>query len=308
LRHLLIVNPSAGRGTGLEAAWRLERLYREAGIALEVRRTERPKHATEIARAGARRFEEIVALGGDGSLHEVVNGVAPVAAEAGGPGAVAAVGVIPLGTGNDFVKSLGVAVGLDAGFQVVREGRRRRIDLGRFRADGVDRIFVNQIQVGYGAIVVEDMERPDALVKRIFRGQAAFIAAGALHLGFKTREIEIEAHGHATRRGRFFEAHIANARFCGGGISFAPEASLEDGLFDLVTIDDLPLFRMAPILAAIRAARLRPGPGVASRRTRSVVIRDARTFPLSADGECYQVRGGTLEMEALPGALDVLAP
>jgi diacylglycerol kinase family enzyme len=156
-------------------------------------------------------------------------------------------------------------------------------------------------------MIVEDMRDPRH-VARIFTGNLAYAVAAALRLGFKTREIDVAAEGGAPRRGRFFEVHIANGRYCGGGVSFAPDASLEDGLLDLVAIDDLSLFRLAPVLAAIQAARLRPGPGVSSTRAARITIRDAEPFPISADGETYRVSGGALEIEALPGAIDVLAP
>src|SRR5436190_16647029 len=102
-KHLIVVNPRAGMGRAMQASWRVEQLYREAGLDFALERTGGPGDAARLAREAAREFAAIVAVGGDGTMHEVVQGLADAAALAGDPARVAALGAIPIGTGNDFV-------------------------------------------------------------------------------------------------------------------------------------------------------------------------------------------------------------
>jgi YegS/Rv2252/BmrU family lipid kinase len=311
---VLVLNPHSGRGRSVEVAWRAEEALRRAGLAFETHRTAARGDAIAIAREAAPRASAVVAIGGDGTFHEVVNGVAEAAGvsststSTSTKGEWAAVASIPVGTGNDFVKSLGMTSDADAAIAVVLAGKRRRIDLGRFRLDGGPwRAFANQIQIGYGARVVHDMASPRSLARRVFPGHLAYMAGGLARLFFHGTDMAVTADGEE-RRARFFEVHIANGKFCGGGISYAPSASLDDGLLDLTTIEDASTPRLFALMLEVRKARPIAGPGIAVGRARRIAVSAQKGFPLSVDGETYDATGGRLEVEVAAGAVEVLAP
>ncbi len=277
------------------------------------------RFAREAARSGA---AAVVAVGGDGTFHEVVNGIASAAAAAEGTGVgaradagrLAAAACIPIGTGNDFVKSLGLAPEVEPCFQAIRGGRRRRIDLGRFvPAGGAPRVFANQVQIGYGGEVVHDMSGPHSFLRTWLPGHSAYVVMGLLRLSTVTPALESEvADGTGAapvaRSGRFFEVHIANGRYCGGGISYVPMAEVDDGVLDLVSLAPRSVLWRFKTMMQIRDRKLVQGEGIERHRARRVDVRLGAAYHLSADGESYDVPAGRLAVEVVPGAIDVLAP
>jgi YegS/Rv2252/BmrU family lipid kinase len=314
-RHLIVVNPRAGGGRALEASWRVEQLYRAAALDFAIARTAGAGHAERLAREAASEFAAVVAVGGDGTVHEIVNGLADAAAAAGDPARVAALAAIPIGTGNDFVKSLGVAPTVAAGFAAVRAGRRRRIDLGRagpLRAGerALEREwFVNDFSAGFAALVVQDMVDPPLIV-RLLTGHLAYFAAGLLRMFAPAAPMTLSIDGDGTREALLHEVHIGNGRFCGGGIQYTPRAVLDDGLLDVTTIHGMPQWRFLKTMLRVRSGTIAPGDGVEMGLVRRARVEQRRPFAVYLDGEHRMVAGdpARVEVEVVPAALDVLAP
>lgn len=241
---LVIVNP-ASAGGATRAAW--------PAVASDLRThfgafacafTESAGDATLIAaretRAGRRL---IIACGGDGTISEVANGILEA-------GAAAELGVLPSGTGGDFRRTLGLPDNTREAARALREGRTRRMDVGRveYRNDAgavESRYFLNVASLGMGGAVVERVkEQPlawlPANVARVLGGRAAF-AAAALNttLSFSPPTVEIELDEHPAFRLRLVNLCVANARYFGGGMKVAPTARLDDGLLDIVAIGDM---------------------------------------------------------------------
>jgi diacylglycerol kinase (ATP) len=245
---LFIVNPVCGnRKAGFEIEPLLARLNRAYGTAT-ICRTKRPGHAEELALEGvANGHPLIVAVGGDGTLNEVVNGVLRAGGdgetgEGGQPGAAdAAVGLISIGTGGDFRRSLGIGPGIEASLEALRSGRERLIDvlLTEFcRRDGkpVKRYVVNVASAGLGGLVDRYMESTPSFVPgRLGYYVAALRAAVAsrqepflarIRWQGETREETIPAYLIAVCNGRWF----------GGGMDVAPMARPDDGRLEVVTV------------------------------------------------------------------------
>jgi diacylglycerol kinase (ATP) len=300
----------------MEAAWRAERLYREAGRTLAVYLTRGPGDARERASSAAAEFDAVVALGGDGTVHEVVNGLA----DFGGPPR-AALGIVPCGTGNDFAKTIGVPREVDGAVATLFSGRRRRIDLGRARgpfwARGArfeSEWFVNDFSAGFGALVVKDMAaRP--LHVRLLKGHAAYFVSGLLRAFAAAFPATIEIDG-AVRSGRFHEVHVGNGRFCGGGIQYTPRAEVDDGRLDVTLLEEMSHLRFIAVnLRYVRHGTLAPdaAAGVVFERVRRFAIEEASGFPVYLDGEHREVdprRGerARVEIEVAPGAIEAIAP
>jgi diacylglycerol kinase (ATP) len=298
-----VVNPASGAGrTGRD--WPgLRRALAAAGVEVEERLTQAPGEATELTRAALREgCERVVAVGGDGTLNEVVNGFldaggAPVAS-----GAV--LGLLPSGTGGDFRRTAGIPCG-GAAAAVLAAGETRLVDAGRLTLDGAaPRHFINIADAGLGGEVVARVNRSS---KRA-GGTATFLWHSlASLLSFRPLAARVEIDGDAVE-GRFQNVVVANGRYFGGGMCVAPGADLSDGLFDVVLFGDLGRLRSLTGIRRIYAGSHLGRPGISHRRARRV-----RVIPLDDEPLCFEMEGEEVgpapaTVEMLPGAIRLCAP
>ena len=320
-KHLLVLNPKAGGGRGLEVLRRAESLYREASLAFDSVHTQAPGDASRIARDSATGYSAVVAVGGDGTVHEVVSGLADAAQSGGGPAKVAALGVLPVGTGNDFVKTFKIPIDGIAAFPVLRAGRRRTIDVGRAgplvvpgkNVRVASQWFANDFSVGFGARVARDMFEPSGLLRRL-PGRLAYFLVGIRRGMSPPQRMRVRLDG-AERVADFHEIHVGNGRYCGGGAQFTPQAVPDDGMFDVATFHTVSSLRnFWTMLRHLQSGTIQACRGVDFDRCRVVEIEQDEAFPVYLDGDWRQVEpvGSGLpafvRVELVPAALDVLVP
>lgn len=296
LKTLVIANPQAGgaeRLPALEAA--LARLP-----AARLVETEESGHAEELARrAAGEGVELVVAAGGDGTLNEVLNGLADHFGRV-------ALGVLPVGTGNDFVRSIGVPADLDEAVEVLVRRRRHRVDVARVSVGDRRRYFVNMSVAGFAREVDEVLDRE---VKSRW-GALSYIrsAAGALpELAAHRTRIEISGAGVDGRERLELDAYVvvvANARYVASGIPAAPAARIDDGLLDLIVFPEMPLARLAVMIPRALLGRHVEGGQVIFRRGRRITVEAEPALAFNADGEVLPP--GTTTFEVLPRALEVI--
>jgi len=298
-----VVNPASCAGrTGRD--WpELRRALSAVGVEVEERLTSAPREATELTRAALREgAERMVAVGGDGTVNEVVNGFfdldgAPIA-----PSAV--LGVIPSGTGGDFRRTAGIPTGAAAA-AVLAAGASRPLDVGRITLDGaVPRHFVNIADCGIGGEVVARVNRSS---KRA-GGTATFLWHSlASLLSYRPRAARVEIDG-AVEEGRYQNVVVANGRYFGGGMCVAPGADLGDGLFDVVVFGDLPRLRSLTGIRRIYAGTHIGQPGIRLIRARRVRVTPLEDPPLGFEMEGEEVGPAPATLEILPGAVRLCAP
>jgi diacylglycerol kinase (ATP) len=304
---VLIANPKAGKGHGVAVAGEIATALggEAAGVSIEV--TAGPGDARRIAVAAARDARAVVAVGGDGTLHEVGGGVADAAALAGDPAAVAAVGVVPVGGGNDFVKSLGLDPSVRSIARWLASARRRRIDLLRVtRGPAAPEWGLNQVSIGFGGKCMEVLEP----VRRYVSGFAAYAATGIWGLfRYEAPDFRIVLDDARPVAGRFLEVHVANGAFCGGGISFVRAARPDDGCIDVCLMDDRTVGWNFRALIPVAIARPRPRDGVRFDRARTVAVDSSARVAYHIDGELrHKDAAERLVVTIVPSALDVLVP
>jgi diacylglycerol kinase (ATP) len=233
----LIVNPAAGRGAGRRAENPVSRAFRAQGWAVDVLRCERPGHGTalvaEALRQGARH---IIAVGGDGTVHEVANGLLDAPADM---AADVALGVVPAGSGNDFAKIVGM-YGYDPARAVARlvTAQSRRFDAGRV----LDEWFVNTMGFGFGPAVVQ---RRNAMQR--LRGFLSYLVPIVkTFFQFEPPLLDVAAPGFR-ERGYMMMVEVCNGTTAGGSYRFAPDANPADGRLDVCLIRrvSLPRFLLA---------------------------------------------------------------
>ena len=211
-----------------ELAHRAERL----GLTGETLFSERPGHLIELAASAVDRGAElVVAVGGDGTLNEVVNGVARREVE---------LATIPLGTGMDFVRTYGIPTRFDDAVRVARDGTARTIDAGRVRyrtwgGEDAERWFANVGSVGMSGAVAQ---RANGMSKALGGKATFFYALTRVFLEWENTEVTVKLDD-AERHGRMHDVIVANGVWHGGGMMLAPDAKPDDGLFEVVLIGDV---------------------------------------------------------------------
>ena len=280
-----IVNPAAGKGRARRYAERL----RQALPSAEIRFTERPGHAAELAAEAAAQGAEIVAaMGGDGTAREVASGVI---------GSDAALGVVPLGSGNDFARSLNIPLQLDAALETLASGEIRAVDAG----EDADGLFICMSAVGFAAEAARHAGR-----SRLFRGSAGY-AAGVVKavLHMRPSPMRLYLDGEPRDLEALF-VMAQNIPFCGGGQLMAPDAQLDDGLLDVIVVEPVSRLELLRIFPRVYTGRHLEHPACSCFRAASVRIESERPLLKLLDGDL--AGDGPLDSRVQPRALKVAVP
>jgi diacylglycerol kinase (ATP) len=294
-RARIVANPVSGgmRGAnGLNELRETAIWLTEHGLPTEVTTTARAGHAVELAReAVVAGREMVIAAGGDGTLNDVIQGLA---------GSTTALGVLPMGTVNVWAREIGIPLGASEAREVLLNGVRRQVDLGR----AGPRYFLLMAGVGFDAEVVKRVERN--WLKRVGLKMLDYIAtAGTLGLTQRPAKLILRIAGQQ-RKVSALMVVIGNTRLYGGAMQFTGRAVADDGLLDIVVIGGGGWARRAGVF--LRAFLRRPSLGPDARYERARTVRLESTPPLlvQVDGDI----AGSLPMtfSVAPGALWVIVP
>jgi YegS/Rv2252/BmrU family lipid kinase len=302
MNPVVVVNPRSGGGLSAGRWAKLVGPITDGLGPFDTRFTEARGDGRRIAREEAKGGRELViALGGDGTISEVADGLLDAG---GGP----VLGIIPRGTGGDFRRALELPQDLGEAARKIREGRVRAIDAGRATFTGHDgapvvRHFVNVASFGFSSDVAS---RANRSAKRL-GAKVAFLGATLKALAsYENVEVELAIDGGGRRRMTVLLGAIGNGRFFGGGMKICPEALLDNGKLDLVTVGDLGKLEILAKFRRIFSGTHLTIPEVQSARVQSVEVwpadREAQ-IPLEVDGETP----GRLpaKFEVVPGVLKV---
>jgi diacylglycerol kinase (ATP) len=265
--------------------------------------SEAPGHLAELAaRAAADGAGVVVVVGGDGSVHEVVNGLV-----AGGRARDVELAVLPRGTGKDFVRSLRIPRDLAAAIDVVREGNVRTIDVGLARfvaADGsaAEAYFANFAGAGISGAIAR---RANASSKAA-GGRVSFLwATLAVFAGWKSAAVTAEVDG-TRRAGQIFEVLAMNGDYAAGGMWVTPEAEPDDGRLDVLLIGDITKADFVRTFPKIYRGKHLAHPKIEVLHGRTVRVAAEVPLPIVLDGE--QPGTTPASFEIVPGALRVRVP
>jgi diacylglycerol kinase (ATP) len=274
MRTLAIVNPVAGNGKA-PRIWR--RIRAEVSIAQtwECVWTERVGHARELAADAVKHgYDRVVALGGDGTVGEVASGLAHTET---------ALGIVPLGTGNDSALNLGTPTDPLAAAAHAGLGSDRSIDLGQVRTAGVDMYFVNVASFGFDAEVAWRVNRLPWM--KVMGGTAPYVLGvlqGLLH--YRAVPMRIRLDGQVLERAVFLVA-VANSPSYGGGMRIAPRAQPHDGVLDLCVVRDLSRLEVLRLMPRLYSGGHVGHPAVELLRGCEIVAESEARVRCQADGE-----------------------
>jgi YegS/Rv2252/BmrU family lipid kinase len=237
----------------------------------------------------------LVVVGGDGTVNEVVNGVAGTGAE---------LAVLPCGTGQDFGRTHGVPSRFDDAVRVALGAEARTIDLGRVECEGSPaRFFANVGSAGMSGAVAR---RANGMTKALGGRATFFYALTREFLAWQNTEVVVELADAVRREGPMHDVIVANGRFHGGGMKLAPDARQDDGLFDVVLIGDVTKPDFVTTAPKLYSGRYLSHPKVELLRSSTVAIEAADPLPLEVDGE--PIGTTPARFEVVPSALRLRVP
>jgi diacylglycerol kinase (ATP) len=293
----VIHNPTAGRGSAAGVWTRIRPVLDAAGVRYRLATTEAPRHAEALAeRAAGDGWDAVVAVGGDGTVQQVAAGLVRAAGEA----PSLPLGIIGVGSGNDFVKLFGLpAQQPEEAARRLLAARPRRVDIGRVG----QRYFTNGVGVGFDAQVAIQASR----IRRL-RGLALYGWALLRVLrDLRAPRIRLTLDEQETIEQPMTLVTVGNGACHGGGFWLCPDARPDDGLFDVCIADALSLPRLLRVLPGVLSGAHVRRPEVTMRRARRVQISSADPLPVHADGEILAEAAHELDIELLPGRLTVLS-
>ncbi|MCL4466343.1 MAG: diacylglycerol kinase family lipid kinase [Chloroflexi bacterium] len=283
VRNLVIVNPVAGGGSSAKRWERAEPLLRQLGYDFEQTVTGKQGEAQALAaQAAARGYKCVVAVGGDGTVSEIVNGLLTETGVAGGGPRL---GIVPTGRGVDLCRTLGIPLDYLEATRRLVDARTVAIDIGEaeYTAAGAARhcYFANFAGMGFD---VEVSRRANTIAPR-GGGTIPYLSSVFLCLlSFRNKRVEMVADGEVTRR-RVASIIAANGQYFGGGMRIAPQASLTDGQFDVVILGDLSRPELVVNLPKIYEGTHVTHPKVDVFRARTLEVHSVEPVYFQVDGD-----------------------
>ncbi|HEX2167784.1 MAG TPA: YegS/Rv2252/BmrU family lipid kinase [Longimicrobiales bacterium] len=291
-RIAVIVRPPADESR-LEELRAAVEAQRAVGHRVSVRLTFEAGDARRYARAAARAWcEVVVAAGGDGTVNEVVNGLARVRGST-------TLGLIPIGTANDFASSLGIPEEIEAALRLAAEGTARPVDIARVNR----RCFINVSTGGFGVDASQTTGR--GLKKRL--GGLAYVLAGVENMvAFDVHDGAFRLNGELVHDGGFIFFAVGNAWQTGGGTLLTPLANVGDGRLDVMLVHEMSRLQFMGLLPELRAGTHLDSPHVSYYRADTLEVSPRSPLLVNADGE--HVAGDSFSYDVLPRPLLVVAP
>ena len=299
----VIFNPASGRGRAKKILPRLEQLLNASNLDFNLLHSEKPWHAAKLSEAAARKgVDAVVAVGGDGTINEVVNGLMRARLDG---FTKTALGVLSIGTGNDFAFSLGLPLKLEKAVDAITRNNRRLVDIGLLKGCGFPdgRYFSNCVGIGFDAA-------GGVLAERITwaKGLLAYLIAALqnIFIYYRAPTLNIQLDNEAIHMPSLLVS-IMNGKRIGGGFWTAPDASMDDGQFDLCIAEEVSRSRMLTLLPHFLRGTQFSQPEIKLKHAQNVKITATKgLMPIQADGEILDDSCREVTIEILPKQLEII--
>ena len=280
-----IVNPAAGSGYALKIEAQLKAELDKRAVEARFLHTEAPGHATQLAREAASQEDctGVIAVGGDGTCYEVACGLME---------SKVPMGIIPAGTGNDFIKSVSIPKKPMQALDLILKGNARPVDVGQMN----DRLFLNVSGTGFDVTVLDFTLQAKKYVKGILPYLYGLVR-GISH--YKPVHVRFTVDGVTEERDVLFCA-VANGRYFGGGIPICPEAAADDGAFDFILVENRPRWMIPFYVPGLLMGRVLKF-GITTHRKCQSLRLESKGMRLNMDGEVFPM--DVAEYRMLPGRL-----
>lgn len=288
-KYKLIANPAARRGKAPAVVLRVVEAFKKRGLLFDLELTQGPRDAAKIARRALADFDVIVAVGGDGTVSEIVPGML----FSGKP-----LAIIPGGSGNDFIKSLRVPNNIEQAVDIIIRGKARVIDAGRIN----DTYFANAVGFGFDAAV----NRTSYTINHSKRGLLLYVCALIKTLGkYDPVQLKVTMNGETFDRETFLLA-IGNGTTVGGGFKLTPHAKIDDQLLDVTVVRPLGLPALLFHLPKVFRGTFDRVKYATLLRTERLEVETRGPVPIHVDGEVYAGNETRFTIEVIPRALAII--
>jgi diacylglycerol kinase (ATP) len=297
---VMIVNPASSAGRTARQWPEIAKRAKAHGLDVEVRLTEQRGHATELAReAAGRNVPLVLAIGGDGTVSEVANGLVGAAATE--------LAIVQRGSGCDIMRTFGIPKDADRALEIAAKAPARTIDLGRAEYAGRDgaiesRHFINIASAGLTGVAADRVNRSG---KPLGATVAFGWAAVATFAGYRNSRFRVQIDDELIDQ-VCNNAIVANCRYFAGGMKILPDADPADGLFDVLVWGDVSKLDLALNLHKLYRGTHTGHPKATIRRARRVTVTPDSALPIEVDGEQPGLTPATFEI--VPSALRLRAP
>lgn len=290
-RTAFVVNPTAGDGKAGRIWPAMEKELRRTGQQYRAYFTRRAGDGTVMAaRACDQGAKLIVALGGDGTLREVLNGLDLQKN---------IMAVIPAGTGNGLIRSLSIPLNWHKCFRGLSRWEPRRIDIGRVNNE----LFLNSVGIGLDGAVAEAVS---ARYKSLKGYPAYAVALVEQAASFSRFQCKVKCNGLYFEEDQALLALITNGRYYGGKLCIAPQALIDDGYFDLLVIRKGGIWELLSLGARVAVRKHLSSKAVTMMRGQTISLETSRLLPLQIDGDVLKT--SSVNVKIIPAALQILAP
>ena len=302
-RVKVIINPVADFGHAWQGAAELRQVAQEVGaLDIDWENTQAPKQAADLARqAGEQGFELVVAVGGDGTTHEVINGIMQLPG-----GQRPEVGIVPMGSGNDFAYAVGMAPHPSDAFRQVLTGTARGMDIGRLELqDGRCEYFTNAVGIGFDATVTNYFKE----VKHL-RGVSAYLLSiiKTIVLHHEARHMQVETDEEKWVEDTLMLV-VCNGSREGGGFLVAPQSEPDDGVFHYARVCSVSRLMMFRLLPEVMNGTHERFPQVTLGQFRRMALESDKPLHIHTDGEIlasFDSTVASLSVQILPGEIEVV--
>ncbi len=276
----LICNPVSGNGQGGKACRKVEALLEAKHIPAVFHRTSRPLEAIDLSRQAVQEgADTIIAIGGDGTLHEVAQSLT---------GSPVVMGIIPAGTGNDYVKSVGIPTQVADALDIALYGSVKPVDTVSIN----DRLLLNEAGCGFDVMVLDYAEQAKKAVKGILPYLYGVLQTIFHYHGI---EVRIAIDDGPLQEKRILVLAVGNGRYIGGGIPIAPGAVVDDGKLDVLIVDQMRRLRMLRALPGLLKGKILDFPETLHQYAKSIRLAGSR-LRVNIDGEIITLDDAVLSI------------
>jgi diacylglycerol kinase (ATP) len=295
----IILNPAAGRGRAAHAVRSIVTHLQNKKIPFQMERTNGPGHAREIAGQMKNIFDIVIAAGGDGTVNEVVGGIF---------GGKSALALLPVGSGNDFSRIIGMPRGIEKNIDAILHGERKPVDLGTIlfwnsKGEKKKLYFVNTLGIGLDAEIADETKRIKSL-----RGLPLYLTAALKAIcRHSPNEYRIFTETERTVE-RAFMVCVGNGSHEGGGFNLLPEASVHDSMLDMCLIRAMPVIKALSLIPKLVKGTHCGEKKISILRSKKFSIKSKYPFLLHSDGEVVSSDAIRADIELEKEKLSVIFP
>jgi YegS/Rv2252/BmrU family lipid kinase len=267
----------------------IERLMRDREAEYEFHFTKERGHATELVKEVGSDFDVIVSVGGDGTINEIVNGM---------PELNKPMGILPIGTGNDFARSCSIKIGdLESAVDVLLGHDVKKIDVGEVNG----RRFINVMGLGF-----EGRANDIGKMLPFLHGTPKYIIAiGGTYLTYRRMQLRVKMNDMVLDE-KVFLISIGNGWNVGGGLQLTPKAILDDGLFNVGYLQNITRFRILQVFAKLYDGTIDTVPEFKMFQTKELTIESDRPIPAHIDGESFDPVQKSFKVRLIPKAQEII--